>query len=272
MRRKKVNKNSNNSSKSRKEPDWLDFIRLKENRNDEFINRRNEIIEHFLFLLDSIADHMARKFPASIHFDDCKQAGYLGLHSAVEAFDPSKNANFIHYASIRIRGSILDFIRSIDPLSRQLRSMQSKFYRAKEELEKKLARTPTDEELIQNLKITKDEYEEYTKRLANFTTLSLHDDCNSDSDNSVLRLDLIEDNHSVNPSTKAEDNEIFGNLMHEFTLKERIVMTLYYKEFLNLKEIGDILELSESRVSQIRSKVLSKLFTKLNEIKKNKRA
>ncbi|MCD4657973.1 MAG: hypothetical protein K8S87_10580, partial [Planctomycetes bacterium] len=70
MRRKKVSKNSNNSNFSRKDPDWLDFIRLKENRNEEFICRRNEIIEHFLFLLESIAEHMARKFPASIHSDD----------------------------------------------------------------------------------------------------------------------------------------------------------------------------------------------------------
>ena len=272
MRRKKVSKSRNNSSMSRKDPDWDAFIEMKEKKDDAYIENRNSIIEHYIFLLDSIAEHMSRKFPASVQFDDCKQAGYLGLHSAVEAFDPSKNANFIHYASIRIRGSILDYIRSIDPLSRQLRGMQNKFIRAKEELEKKLARTPTDEEMIEILDISKDEYEEYSKRLANFTTLSLNDDCNADCESSVQRIDLIKDDQTVKPNENAEINEIFGHLMQEFTLKERIVMTLYYKELLNLKEIGDILELSESRVSQIRSKVLAKLNTKLSEIKKHKRA
>ena len=253
------------STNNRKEPAWDVFFEAKLNNSANFVELRNEIIEHFLFLLDNIAEYMSRKFPASVSFEDCKQAGYMGLHNAVIAFDTEKNSSFVNYASIRIRGSILDYIRSIDPLSRQLRSMQSRFFKAKVELENKLGRQPTDEELIAKLNVSQDEFVEYSKRSPNFTTVSLNDDCTADDAKNANRLDFIKDNRCVNPVLNAEDNEIFGKLLKSYSLKERIVMTLYYKELLNLKEIGDILTLSESRVSQIRTRVLKNLYSKLGE-------
>ena len=242
------------------EPNWKRYIIAKKRKKYETQVLRNEIIEYHLVLLINIAEQMSRKFPPSVTLEDCRQSGYLGLHSAVEAFEPERNVNFVNYASIRIRGSILDYVRSIDPLSRQLRSMQSRFIKAKAELEKRFGRKPTDEELINEMKVTTEEFSEFSRRTANFTTVSLYDDYNSeDDDKSLNRLDMIIDYKIDNPQEKLEENEIFNRILKRFTLKERLVMILYYKELLSLKEIGSILDLSESRVSQIRTHVIRKL-------------
>ena len=248
--------------------DWDKFVKAKQDSCPNFCELRNEIIEQYIFLLNSIADHMSRKFPPSVTADDCRQAGFFGLCAAVEGFDPARKVNFIKYASIRIRGSILDFVRSLDPLSRQMRSKKNKFSRTIEKLEKSLARTPSDDEIKEELGISDDEFRDYFCCSVNSTIISLNEDYTLDNSESGMRiLDLVKSHHSAEPSAHLEEEEFFLDLMKGFSEKEILIMTLYYKEMLSLKEIGAVLDLSESRVSQLRSEVLIKRDEMIQELK-----
>ncbi len=247
--------------------DWQGFIEAKRANVDNYAELRNQIIEKYFFLLDSISKSMAKKFPPSVSADDCKQAGFFGLLAAVEAFEPSRNVNFVQYASIRIRGSILDYVRSLDPLSRQMRSKHNKFAKTIEELEVALGRAPSDEEIAEKLGISYRELVEYAHYADIATTVSLNDAYDDEANSGFELLDFLADKKTSEPAVILEEKEFFLDLMRGFNEIEILVMTLYYKDRLSLREIGAVLELSESRVSQIRAKALAKLNDMLSEIK-----
>ncbi len=236
---------------------WEKYLLVKNSGTDEEIKYRNLLIEKYLYTLDFTASRMNRTFPPSITYDDCYQAGYFGLLNAVQAFDPTLNVSFMRYASIRIRGCILDYIRSIDPLSRQTRSKQSEFRKTAIEIEIESGRPPTDDEIIEKLGITYKEFSIISHKIANSSSLSLHEINDKESD--VGLIDMITNCNAEIPSVQMDKEEFFSELLKSFSDKEIYVLTLYYREMLSLKEIGAVLDLSESRVSQIKSDVMKKL-------------
>ena len=236
---------------------WEKYLLVKNTGTDDEIKYRNLLIEKYLYTLDFTASRMNRTFPPSITFDDCYQAGYFGLLNAVQAFDPSRNVSFMRYASIRIRGCILDYIRAIDPLSRQTRSKQTEYRKAAAEIEIELGRPPTDDEIVEKLGITYKEFSLISHKIANSSSLSLHEI--NDKESEVGLIDMISNYKADMPSVQMDKEEFFTELLKSFTHKEIFVLTLYYREMLSLKEIGAVLDLSESRVSQIKSDVMKKL-------------
>ncbi len=236
---------------------WEKYLIVKNSGTDEEIKYRNLLIEKHLYILDFTASRMNRTFPPSVTYDDCFQAGYFGLLNAVQAFDPDRNVSFMRYASIRIRGCILDYIRAIDPLSRQTRSKQTEIRRTAIEIEIKTGRPPTDEEIIEKLGISFKEFSIISHKIANSSSLSLHEI--NDTESEVGLIDMITNNDADDPAIQMVKEEFFTELIKSFSSKEIHVLTLYYREMLSLKEIGAVLDLSESRVSQVKSDVMKKL-------------
>jgi RNA polymerase sigma factor for flagellar operon FliA len=233
---------------------WAEYKRTDE------VGLRNRLIEAYLPLVDYLSERIAERLPRCVDVDEVRSAGTLGLLDAVEGFDLARNIKFETYCSLRIRGSILDELRSRDWVPRLVRSRAQKFGVAVRKLQAQLGRAPTPGEVIAELKITPAEYEALQKDVARLAIYSLSqtDDGEDDAANAARFATLVDRRHP-DPLLELQKHEATGVVLGELIDKEREVLELYYFEGLTMKEIGKLLRLSESRVCQIHGQALLRL-------------
>ncbi|MBO8127452.1 MAG: RNA polymerase sigma factor WhiG [Firmicutes bacterium] len=241
---------------------WEEF---KQNRDSE---AREKLILEYASLIKYVAGRLAIGMPSNVEFDDLVSFGVFGLMDALDKFEPDRGIKFETYALARIRGAIIDGLRSLDWVPRSVRTKARKLEQTIYELDTELGRPATDSEIAEAMDCSLDEYYKTLQEIACTTVTSL-DEVWSDSSGDGDKLnfkDALEDERSPDPLKLAEFNDLrdrLGQAIDDLPERERLVITLYYYEGLTLKEIGAVLEVTEARVSQIHSKAVARLRTKL---------
>lgn len=228
---------------------------------------RDELIEEYIPLVKSVAGRLAMNLPSSVEVGDLEGFGFFGLLDALEKFDADRNTKFETYATTRIRGAIIDGLRSLDWVPRSTRSkarlVESQIY----ELTNDLGRTPTNEEVAQALGLSLDEYYGLLSELKGANLFSLDEAAASEQAGDNLKiLDLVVD-QGLLPDQQILEKESVEELaaaIEALSEREQLVLALYYHEDLTLKEIGHVLQVSESRVSQIHTKAIMTLRSRLS--------
>ncbi len=237
---------------------WTEF------RTNGSKTAKDKILVEYAGLVKFIAGRMAMNLPASVEVADLSGAGVMGLIRAVEMFEPERGLKFETFATHKIRGAILDELRSMDWVPRSVRQKNRNLQKAYTDLEVKLGRMPYDDEVAEHLGMTESEFEDMLGEVAPATILSLEESLpgRADSDKSLSLIDTIEDPQGTNPLKELgyqEVKRILKETIGQLPEKEKLVVALYHYEELTLKEIGEVLSLTESRVSQIHSKAMLKL-------------
>jgi RNA polymerase sigma factor for flagellar operon FliA len=247
---------------------WQNYLTAKSPAN------REAIILRYAPLVKYVAGRVAIGLPSNVEFDDLVSFGVFGLMDAIEKFDPLRGIKFETYAIARIRGAILDGLRSNDWVPRSVRQKSRELERICAELENRLGRSATDQEISEAMGISVHEFYQLLSEVS-CTTLSSLDELwlvHSNDDDTVRVLDLVRNNDSEDPLHQVEMEEIkttLANAIDCLPERERMVIALYYYEGLTLKEIGEIMEISESRVSQIHTKAIFRLRGRLNRWRKS---
>jgi RNA polymerase sigma factor for flagellar operon FliA len=229
---------------------------------------KDKLLVEYAHLVKYITNRLAVNLPKSVDRDDLTSAGVLGLIKAVETFELERGFKFETYAGHKIRGAILDELRALDWVPRSVRQKSRELQKVFAKLENDLGRAPYDDEVCEAMNITMQEYEEMLSDVTPTTIISLEEAMpNRESDSKELRIiDTIEDPGSDNPLKElgfAQVKEILKDAIMNLPEKEKLVVALYHYEELTLKEIGVVLDITESRVSQIHSKAILKLRSKL---------
>lgn len=224
---------------------------------------KEEIVKRYLYLVKYVAGRVAIGLPPNVEFNDLVSYGILGLFDAINKYDVSQGNKFETYAVSRIRGSIMDELRKLDWAPRLLRKKAREVEKKSRELEEKMGRVPVEEDLAKELKISVGELNNIYSELSSTTFLSLDEVWQNDEGNKpISRLQTIEDSILTNQFHFVHQNEVKELLAHaidELPEREKLVVVLYYYENLTLREIGEILSVSESRVCQIHTKVVLRL-------------
>ena len=233
-------------------------------------NIRAKVINEFSPLIKYIASRIAIRLPPHIDLNDLINAGVIGLIDAIEKFDASKQIKFKTYAEFRIRGAILDELRSMDWVPRSVRQKARKVEDAYSRLEYNLGRPASDEEVAHEMKIDIDSFHKLLSETASVSLLSLDDLGEDDSDLSKRNLlEYILQDEKDWPSHKiryAEVRDMVAQAIQSLPEKERMVISLYYYDELTMKEIGHVLKFTESRVSQIHTKAILRLRSKMQKV------
>jgi RNA polymerase sigma factor for flagellar operon FliA len=229
---------------------------------------KDKLLVEYAHLVKYIVNRIAVNLPATVDRDDLAGSGILGLIKAVETFEPERGFKFETYAGHKIRGAILDELRALDWVPRSVRQKFCDLQRAYARLEARLGRMPYDDEVCEELGLSQKEYGALLSDVAPTTLISLEESMPSrETESKELRIiDTIEDPGSENPLKElgfAEVKRILKETISNLPEKEKLVVALYHYEELTLKEIGVVLEISESRVSQIHSKAILKLRARL---------
>ena len=227
---------------------------------------KEKLILEYAPLIKFIAQKIAVRLPSNIEFDDLVSSGVIGLMDAIDKYDPSRDNKFKTYAEFRIRGAILDELRAQDWVPRSVREKAKQLERAHVRLEQGLGRPPTEDEITKELNISKEEYFELLNQVKSVSILSLDEAGSFNSSDRKSILSLLES--CKIPSPLMELNlkvvkEVVTKAIENLPEKQRLVLSLYYYEDLNLKEIGEVLEVTESRVSQLHTQAVLWLRRKL---------
>ena len=233
---------------------------------------RDKFIRQYMPLVKYVAGKVATGLPSCVEFDDLVGYGQFGLLDAINKYDTSKNVKFKTYAVTRIRGAIFDELRQLDWVPRSVRQKSREIEDAIVSLESKLGRTATDSEIAKSLNMTDEEYHRAVMKVSGTSILSLNDVwlTNEEGDNTSIGSN-IESPSSLNPDVIAEREEIkkvIAQAIQELPEKEKMVIVLYYHEDLTFKEIGAVLEVSESRISQLHTKANLRLRAKLTNLRR----
>lgn len=227
--------------------------------------REQLILEH-IPLVRYLVGRMAAKLPPHLDLQDLMSSAMIGLINAADRFDSGRGVLFKTFAEQHIRGTILDELRSYDVLSRSMRDKYKRLERELRRLEHLLGRNPTSEEVAGALQISLDEYYELLDDVHVFTFISLDDSWEGDDGTPLCLADVLSESEAKNPQQQVmtmQLAEALGQAIDKLPEKERLAVTLYYNEDLNLKEIGDALGLTESRISQIISQAMVRLRSRL---------
>lgn len=215
------------------------------------------LIENYISLVKIVAGRMYNFYGSKIEYDDLLGYGILGLIDSIDKFDTTKNIKFETYAQIRIKGAIIDNIRKLDWIPRSLRKKSKDVQNSISFLENKLERSPTNEEIAEHLKISLNELELLLSDISTFNVSSLEEVLLTKGDYS---LEIQQDIGTPEEIYEAKEiKEILSTSIDALNKNERLVISLYYYEELTYKEIGHVMELSESRISQIHSKAILKI-------------
>jgi RNA polymerase sigma factor FliA len=233
---------------------------------------RDKFIRQYMPLVKYVAGKVAVGMPNSVEYDDLVGFGQFGLLDAINKYDTSKNVKFKTYAVTRIRGAIFDELRKIDWVPRSVRQKSREIEDAVVTLESRLGRTATDSEIASSLNMSESEYHRTVMKVSGTSILSLNDVWYTGDDNDNMSIgNNIESPTSLNPDVIAEREEIrkvIAKAISELPEKEKMVIVLYYHEDLTFKEIGEVLEVSESRISQLNAKANERLKSKLTNLRK----
>jgi RNA polymerase sigma factor for flagellar operon FliA len=228
---------------------------------------RDSLITETLPLIKHIAHRLATRLPNNIEIRDLINAGVIGLLDAIEKFEPERNIKFKTYAEVRIRGAILDSLRNLDWAPRSLRKKSKDLERTYAELSQKLGRPATDEEVSEAMGEDLENFHALIDQLHGLTIGSFEN--LSDSEDSENYINYYPDDGSNDPYTKFEASELTSMLaeaIEELPEKERLVLSLYYYEEFTMKEIGSLLGVNESRVSQLHTKATLRLRGRLSKV------
>jgi RNA polymerase sigma factor for flagellar operon FliA len=232
--------------------------------------KREELILKYSPLIKYVAGKLAMRLPPNISQDDLISSGVIGLMDAIEKFDSSKKIRFKTYAEFRIRGAILDELRSLDWVPRSIRKKATELEKTYHYLEKVLNRPPKDKEVAEALDISIENFHKLLDKTKNVTFLDIETIRRRMPDNNEEDLfDLIGNDNEINPFTllnKTEIKEILTKAINSLPEKEKIVVSLYYYEDLTMREIGEIMGYTESRISQMHTKAMLRLRVRLASI------
>ena len=236
-----------------------------------------EIRDYFVLkyapLVKYVAGKVSMGMPQNIEYEDLVSYGIFGLIDAIKKYDPNRGIKFKTYAMTRIRGAIFDELRTIDWVPRSIRQKAKQVEQAISDLENKFGRTVEDEEIAQELGVSNEEFQSLLHKLSGTSLLSLNDICYMGEDSDELSiLETLEAPEEMMPDVLIEKEEICDYIVEaikKLPEKEKKVVVLYYYEDLTLKEIGEILEVTESRISQLHTKAIMRLRGRLGRIKSN---
>ncbi len=221
---------------------------------------RNFLMEEYLPLVKYNAERIYAKLPDEVELDDLISAGIFGLIDAINAFDLSRGVKFSTYCAPRIRGAILDELRSMDWVPRLVRSRSHKLERACKALEAEHGRAASDEEIATRMGINEDEYIKLKRDATAVSLVSLSRKWfETDSQKDICEIDVLEDKRGENPLEEIQRRDLKDALTKGLSRAEKLILVLYYYEEMTMKEIGATLDLSESRVSQMHSSILARL-------------
>lgn len=227
---------------------------------------REKMIEAHLTLVDFLVDRMMTQVPAFVSRDDIRSAALMGLMDAANRFDPRRGVLFKTFAERRIRGSVFDEVRRMDWFSRSLREKQSRLNKVTDDLAKQLGRAPEDQEVAVALEMALDDFRELQLQVSQLGYVSLHENIDDNEEGGKSFIDNLEDTQQSSAQERMEAGELTKELagyLEQLSDKERLVIALLYYEELSQKEISEVLELSEGRISQLHSQALSKLKIKM---------
>ncbi len=242
----------------------------KRYKTDADKNARERLVLAYSPLVKYVAGKMGSGLPSYVDDADLISYGLTGLISAIERFEPSREIKFETYAMSRIKGAIIDELRSMDWVPRSVRMKAREFERANAKLEHKLHRAPSDQELSAELGVTIEELQEHIQQISNSAVIAL-DELWSVSDSSggqVSLLDTLEDPNAADPEKSYDAvnvKEQIAEAISRLPEREKLVVALYYYENLTLREIGEVLGVTESRVSQLHTKAVLRLKSRLQD-------
>jgi len=230
---------------------------------------RNLLMEYYRPIVRYTAERLHSKLPDKVELDDLISAGIFGLMDAIDAFDPDRGVKFETYCTPRIRGSILDELRSMDWVPRLVRARASQLNKTIRALETNLGRKPTEKETAKELNMGMNEFNRLQRDANAIGLVSLNTQySDGDSEKDIREIDIIKDKKSQNPLIEAQKRDLKNLLTKGLTRAERLIIVLYYYEEMTMKEIGATLDLSESRVSQMHSSIVARLKAQMNNRKK----
>jgi RNA polymerase sigma factor for flagellar operon FliA len=243
---------------------WQEYKRSR----DQLV--RDRLILTYAPLVKYVAGRLGSGLPAHVDEGDLVSYGLLGLIGAIERFDPDRDIKFETYAIARIKGSIIDELRSMDWVPRSVRARARDIERTIASLEAKLTRAPTDEEIASALNITEEEFQDSLLEISRSSIAALDElwSAPGSSGDSVALIDTIEDPQAAEPQSAMAHTEIreaLGEAIARLPEREKLVVTLYYYEELTLREIGEVLGVTESRVSQLHTKAILRLKARLSQ-------
>jgi RNA polymerase sigma factor for flagellar operon FliA len=221
---------------------------------------RNHFMERYLPLVRYNAERIHARLPDEVDIEDLMSAGLFGLMDAIDAFDLDRGVKFETYCAPRIRGAILDELRSMDWVPRLVRHRTARVEQARSSLAMELGRAPTDDEIAGKLEVDQDEYSKIQRDSQAVGVVSIHRKWGeTDSSKDVREIDVIRDETQANPLSELQKRDLRDLITKGLSRAERLIIVLYYYEEMTMKEIGQTLDLSESRVSQMHSSILARL-------------
>ncbi|MBI85615.1 MAG: FliA/WhiG family RNA polymerase sigma factor [Planctomycetaceae bacterium] len=236
--------------------------KYKQNQDNELL--RNRLVEQYFPLVKYNGDRIWARLPDGVELDDLISAGIFGLMDAIDAFDLSRGVKFETYCVPRIRGAMLDELRTMDWVPRLVRSKASKLAEANKTLEARLGRHPREKELAEHLGLSIKELEKMVLDANAVNLISLNKKWyETDSYKDVREIDILEDKKGEDPTRRVQKNDFMRLVTKGLNRNERLIIILYYYEELTMKEIGTTLDLSESRVSQMHSSIVERLQIQL---------
>lgn len=234
---------------------WREYSKTKN------VKIKQKLIEEYIYLVKIMAGRMYNYYGSRVEYDDLIGFGVMGLIDSIERYDISKNIKFETYAQIRIRGTIIDNIRKLDWIPRSLRKKSKEVQNSMIKLENKLGRTPSNHELAEYLGISLEELEDILADINTFNMISLENMLISKGEHNIDNKERIKTPEAI--YEEKELKRILADTIDKLPEKERIVVSLYYFNELTYREIGYVLDLSESRISQIHSKAILNIKNKL---------
>ncbi|MCH7987866.1 MAG: FliA/WhiG family RNA polymerase sigma factor [Planctomycetes bacterium] len=238
---------------------WKNY---KQDQSDQML--RNKLMERYLALVRYNAERVWAKLPEGVDLNDLISAGVFGLMDAINAFDLERGVKFETYCVPRIRGAMLDELRTMDWVPRLVRSKASKLEAARKQAEAELGRPPADQEIAKKMQLSIKEFDKLKTEASAVNLVSLNKKWyETDSYKDVREIDILEDSKGEDPTKGIQKRDLMKLVTKGLNRNERLIVILYYYEELTMKEIGNTLGLSESRVSQMHSSIVARLKDQL---------
>lgn len=221
---------------------------------------RNRLVEHYLHLVRFAAERLGAKLPDEVDVDDLMSAGIFGLVDSIDAFDPDRGVKFETFCAQRIRGAILDELRSLDWVPRLVRHRAQRLQETMRALEVELGRAPSPDEVARRMGLPREEYDKIVRDAGAVSLVSLSQKiADADGAREMSEMDVVPDENGADPVIEAQKADIRDLINNGLSRAERLIIVLYYFEQMTMKEIGATLDLSESRVSQMHSAIIDRL-------------